>query len=208
MPDEKVAAVTADDAVIITDETLGADGRPVWTPIRIAQLILKSCQMIGMGLVIVLMLLTVAHVVGRYLFNYPMLGVVELSGLMVVTLVFLAAPYDFLIDRHIGVDVVARRLPPKAALVVKFTTHFIAMVVMILALIWTIRQGYKMTSSGARTSELHIPEYPFYFVVAFGWLLCVCSILARLILLVTGTQPVADAVAEPAETPVEEAEEK
>ena len=171
MPDEKDAVVTPEESVMIVNEIFGVPEERAKLPklVRIAESGLRIAQIVGMSLVIILMLLTVAHVIGRYIFNYPMLGVVEVSSLMVVTLVFLSGPYDFLIDRHIGVDVIVRRLSPKAAAVVNSFTHILALAVMALAAVWTIKQGLKMTTSGAHTSQLHIPEYPFYFVVAFGW---------------------------------------
>lgn len=212
MPDEKDPVVTPDESVMITDNALTTIGRPIPKPLKAVEVILRVCQIIGMALVILLMFLTVAHVIGRYIFNYPMLGVVEVSGLMVITLVFLASPYDFLIDRHIGVDVIARRLPLKTSTVVNFITHFMSLVVMTLALIWTIRQGYKISLSGARTSQLHIPEFPFYYVVAFGWFLSVVSVGARLALFImkyktgraagpTDATPAAATLAGPADGP-------
>lgn len=182
MPDEKHTVVTPDDSVMIAEQPLGGDGRPATKPLRIAAMVLKACQIAGMALVVFLMFLTVAHVIGRYVFDYPMLGVVEVSGLMVVTLVFFAAPYDFLIDRHIAVDVIVRRLPRKASTIVNVITYIISLVMITLALIWTIKQGIKISGSGARSDILHIPDYPFYFVVAFGWFLCLCAVAARVLL--------------------------
>jgi TRAP-type C4-dicarboxylate transport system permease small subunit len=100
-------------------------------------------------LVLALMLLTVAHIVGRYVFDFPMLGVVEVSGLMVITLVFFAAPYDFFIDRHIAVDVIVRRLPPKLRLGVNCFTYFISLAVITLAFVWTIKKGDVVSGSGS-----------------------------------------------------------
>ncbi len=180
MRDQKDTA--ADDAALIPSEELGLGGGPLARPVEIAATILRTCQIFGMALVVFLMFLTVAHVIGRYVFDYPMLGVVEVSGLIVVVLVFCAAPYDFVIGRHIAVDVIVRRLPRKAFIVVNWTTYLISLVMIALALIWTIKQGIKISSSGARTDMLHIPLYPFYFVVAFGWLLSIWAICARLVL--------------------------
>jgi TRAP-type C4-dicarboxylate transport system permease small subunit len=133
-----------------------------------------------MALVVGLMFLTVAHVVGRYLFSFPMLGVVEVSGLIVVTLVFMSAPYDFMIDRHIAVDVVVRRLSPRVKIGVQMGTYFLGLVVVTLAFIWTFKQGARVSQSGATTDILRISLYPFYFVVGFGWLLCTVAVLARM----------------------------
>ena len=106
-------------------------------PLRIVDTILRTCQIMAMGLVVALMLLTVAHVIGRYVFSFPMLGVVEVSGLMVVTLVFFSAPYDFMIDRHIAVDVIVRRLSRKTKAAVQIGTYILGFVVVSLAFVYT-----------------------------------------------------------------------
>lgn len=180
MPDYKDTAAPED--ALIPSEELGQGGRPVARPVRTAATVLRTFQILGMALVVFLMFLTVAHVIGRYAFDYPMLGVVEVSGLIVVVLVFCAAPYDFVIGRHIAVDVIVRRLPRKVSIAVNWLTYLISLVMIALALIWTIKQGIKISGSGARTDMLHIPLYPFYFVVAFGWLLSIGAICTRLVL--------------------------
>ncbi|MBN1320858.1 MAG: TRAP transporter small permease [Thermoleophilia bacterium] len=199
MPDDKESVVAPDESILLNSEELGPEGQQVWRPVRVTATILRTCQILGMALVVFLMFLTVAHVVGRYVFDFPMLGVVEVSGLIVVTLVFCAGPYDFVIGRHIAVDVVVRRLPRTVALIVNYLTYLISLVMVVLALIWTIKQGIKISGSGARTDMLHIPLYPFYFVVAFGWLLSAVAICARLFLFVLNGRPtggVPEAVAE------------
>jgi len=180
MPEDDAATV-GDSRETMTIQTGGGDS-PILLPrpLRAVDVVLRTFQILGMGIVVLLMLLTVAHVIGRYIFDFPMLGVVEISGLMVVTLVFLAAPYDFFIDRHIAVDVIVRRLRPGARLAVQFAVYFVTLVVVSLALIWTIRQGNKVAGSGAETDMLRMPLYPFYFVVAFGWLLSIVAIISRL----------------------------
>lgn len=150
-------------------------------PLRVVDLVLRTCQILGMSLVVGLMLLTVAHVVGRYVFSFPMLGVVEVSGLIVVTLVFMSGPYDFMIDRHIAVDVIVRRLSPRVKAGFRIGTYLLSLLVVTLAFIWTFKQGYKVSGSGATTDILRIPLHPFYFVVGFGWLLCAVAIVARIV---------------------------
>ena len=182
MPDEKVTVATSDEDVMnadVSEETRWRRGLP--KPLRIIDVVLRTFQIAGMALVVALMLLTVAHVIGRYVFDYPMLGVVEVSGLAVVTLVFFAAPYDFFIDRHIAVDVIVRRLPAKAALALNCFTYLATLAAVTLALIWTIKKAEQLSGSGSVTDMLRIPIYPFYIVVAFGWLLSAVAIVARLV---------------------------
>jgi TRAP-type C4-dicarboxylate transport system permease small subunit len=182
MSDERSTVATPTEDVL----TISAPDEARWRqslpkPLRFVEVTLRTFQILGMAIVVALMLLTVAHVVGRYLFDFPMLGVVEISGLMVITLVFFAAPYDFFIDRHIAVDVIVRRLPPRLSLAVNCFTYLVTLVVVTLAMVWTIKKGEQLSASGSVTDMLRIPIYPFYFVVALGWLISMIGIIARLV---------------------------
>jgi TRAP-type C4-dicarboxylate transport system permease small subunit len=182
MSDEQLTVTTSTDDVL----TINAPDEAKWRqglsrPLRLVEVTLRTLQILGMAIVVALMLLTVAHVVGRYLFDFPMLGVVEVSGLMVITLVFFAAPYDFFIDRHIAVDVIVRRLRPRIGLAVNCFTYLVTLIVVTLAMVWTIKKGEQLSASGSVTDMLRIPIYPFYFVVAFGWLMSIIGIVARLV---------------------------
>lgn len=182
MSEEQVAVTAPPDGALTLstpDEAGWRRGLP-W-PLRFVEVALRTFQILGMAIVVALMLLTVAHVVGRYVFDFPMLGVVEISGLMVITLVFFAAPYDFFIDRHIAVDVIVRRLPPALRLAVNCFTYLVTLVVVTLAMVWTVKKGEQLSASGSVTDMLRIPIYPFYYVVAFGWLISVVGIAARLV---------------------------
>jgi TRAP-type transport system small permease protein len=205
MADERVlAAAAGEEAAAAGPPGAGSRQRGMPRILRTTASVLKTFQIVGMGIVVALMLLTVAHVIGRYVFDFPMLGVVEVSGLMVIALVFFAAPYDFYIDRHIAVDVIVRRLPAKGALIVNCLTYFVTLVVVTLAFIWTIKTGQKQSTSGAITDILRIPLYPFYFVVAFGWLLSLISILARLVRFFVDPEACESPQAQPADKAVEQ----
>ncbi|WP_258360447.1 TRAP transporter small permease [Moorella sulfitireducens] len=143
--------------------------------------LLRVCQILGMILVLTLMLLTVTHVSGRYLFKHPLIGVVEISSLMVLTLVFLTGPYNFLIDRHIKVDMILERLSVKTRIIIEFFMHCLALITACLAFWGTLRQSEMMIHSGQTTDILRIPYYPFYYVTTFGWALCVVAILTRML---------------------------
>src|SRR5262249_56391702 len=56
---------------------------------------------------------TVVDVAGRYLFNRPLPGSLELSELLMVFLVFGAFAVTELRGGHVDIDVVVLRLPPR-----------------------------------------------------------------------------------------------
>jgi TRAP-type transport system small permease protein len=60
-----------------------------------------------------LMLLTTADVTGRYFFNSPILGTVELTQLMLAAVVFLSLPVVCWREEHISVDLLDSVFPPR-----------------------------------------------------------------------------------------------
>ncbi|MGB9880912.1 MAG: TRAP transporter small permease [Anaerolineae bacterium] len=133
-----------------------------------------------MVVVVALMLVTVVQVTSRYLFKHPFEGVVDASSMMVVTLVFLAGPYNFLVDRHIRVDTVLRRFTRSGRVFVELVMDLVCLAVVGLACWSTIKQGYAMAGTGQVTRTAHIPYYPFFYVVAFGWCLSALAVLGHM----------------------------
>ncbi|HSH57106.1 MAG TPA: TRAP transporter small permease, partial [Halomonas sp.] len=60
-----------------------------------------------------MMLLTTVDVIGRYFFNAPILGAVELTQLMLAALVFLSLPVVCWRQEHVSVDLLDAIFPAR-----------------------------------------------------------------------------------------------
>lgn len=67
-------------------------------------------------------LLVTGAVVVRYVFGFPVVWVPEIVGYLMVALVFLALGETMLAGRHIRIDLVASRLPPRLRDIVELLT--------------------------------------------------------------------------------------
>lgn len=67
----------------------------------------------------------------RYLFNAPFEYTFEISGYMMLTIVFLSLAYTVMIGRHIGITFVVNRLPEKIR-------KLVDLLMTILSLLWII----------------------------------------------------------------------
>lgn len=130
---------------------------------------LRSVQITGMSFVLGLIGVTLAHVGGRYFFNKPLIGSVELSSLLVVTIVFLTAPYDFLIDRHIKITTLLQRLPRLSSLIIGIITGVLSLILLFFGALITFRHAFEMQKNPQTTDILNIPLHPFLYIVAGGW---------------------------------------
>lgn len=133
---------------------------------------------IGQAVLMLMVLLVVADVTSRRVFNNPLPYVYELVGIMLAVVVFFAVAYCGAQRGHLSIDVLVSRFPAKARAIINAITCFFC--IGLCGLIGWRSLVYAMHTwdRGHVTAILRIPLYPFVFVVAFG------SILLGLVFLV------------------------
>jgi TRAP-type mannitol/chloroaromatic compound transport system permease small subunit len=86
------------------------------------QRILRFQKMLANALgwmVIILMFIIVIEVVGRFLFNTPLKGGIEISQIVMTWILFLPLAYALVRGDHVRVTMVVMRLPPRLNLIVE-----------------------------------------------------------------------------------------
>jgi TRAP-type C4-dicarboxylate transport system permease small subunit len=126
---------------------------------------------IGMSFVVAMMLLTVAHGFGRYALNMPIPGLMELSSVMLVSMVFLSLAYTQVVKGHVGIGTIVDRFPPRVQKGIGVFNYTVCLV-MIVILVWqSISRGIYLFHEGSISTILKIPDYPFLFILSFGWVI-------------------------------------
>ncbi len=118
------------------------------------------------AILMLLMLLTFADVVSRYLFNWPLRGAFELTELMLLILIFAGLPLVSHADEHVTMDFIDRILGPRARDVTVRLVHAVCAAVFFLLtwLIW-LKAG-KIAGYGDTTDVLKIAVAPFVYFMA------------------------------------------
>jgi TRAP-type C4-dicarboxylate transport system permease small subunit len=118
---------------------------------------------------IAMMLLTVADVIGRYLFSKPIKGTYELVGFLLVGAGALGLGYTQVKKGHIRVDFLLQRFPEKVQGIVTVIANFLGFAAFSL-LCWrcALYAQYYISATGNATDTLHIPLFPFVVVLAVG----------------------------------------
>jgi TRAP-type mannitol/chloroaromatic compound transport system permease small subunit len=149
--------------------------RAVETVIRKIEFI---CANVGVFLVIALMFFGTADVVGRYLFNNPITGALQVQLAMMGLIVFLLWAYTLQQKQHVSLDIFFYHYPPRAQAVMTFFAMLISLFIFAI-IAW--RAGILATmdwQTGKIIRGLNIPVAPFkYFVVLGASLLCLESII-------------------------------
>jgi TRAP-type C4-dicarboxylate transport system permease small subunit len=141
---------------------------------------LRVLGYVGMAFVVAMMLLTVVHATGRYIFNKPVLGVVEMSSFMLIMVIFLTGAYTQVLKGHIRVGVVVDRLPERAQAIIDSLTYILSAGFVGIALWQAVVQGFHRMEEGYVSIILGIPPFPFLFVMAFGWGMLALALLMHL----------------------------
>lgn len=119
-------------------------------------------------LILSMMLMTVGNILGRWLFNRPVRGTIELTEIGMVAIVFLGLSYAQVREDHIRVDLLynalgrlGRRILGLFAATVSFLT--------ILVMTWRLFDySGVVQGSGRTTSSLAIPLYPVVWIAVAG----------------------------------------
>jgi len=147
---------------------------------------------VGVGILVVMMLLTTADVTLRYIFNRPITGAMELTELMMAVLVACGLAYAAVHKEHIRVELIISRFSPRAQAVINAITCFFSLGIFSLITWRSILYAEYLRLGGVTSAVLLIPVYPFVYVVAFGSaLLClifVCNLFEHLAQVVEGTR--------------------
>jgi TRAP-type C4-dicarboxylate transport system permease small subunit len=117
-------------------------------------------------LLFLMMVLTFADVVARYLVNRPIRGGFELTELTLLVLIFAGLPLVSRADEHVTMDFIDRLLPPRARVAWIRVMHGICAAIMFF-LAWQVWiKAARISSYGDTTDVLRILIGPFVYFMA------------------------------------------
>ena len=118
------------------------------------------------AILLVLMFITFADVVARYLFNFPLRGAFEITELMLLVLIFAGLPLVSHADEHVTMDFIDHMLPAPVLRTLNRAVHALCSAVMFFLawLIWL--KASKIAGYGDTTDVLRIPVSPFVYFMA------------------------------------------
>jgi TRAP-type transport system small permease protein len=142
---------------------------------------------IGTGVVVIMMLLTVADVFMRYTFRSPVVGTLELTEYCMVIIAFFALGWCEIRRRHISVDLLVGRFPSRTQAIIASITNILGLAVLI-PLTWQnwLRVQHEFEIQRASTM-LSIPDYPFFLALVIGCVIFILAVIINLAKSVRGT---------------------
>jgi len=141
---------------------------------------------IGATVIALMMLLTVSDILGRRIFNQPVYGAYELSGLMMVIVTFFTIAHCQFLRGHIRIELIVSRFRQRTQDVID-SIMYVFFLAMICLLTWRLYlYAVEEWNSGCTSSLLDIPVFPFIIVSALGCTLLGLVVLMHLLLYLAG----------------------
>lgn len=139
--------------------------------------VIRSYSVVGVGALAVMMFLTGADVISRYMFNAPVKGAFELTEFLLAMLVACTIARCSLHKGHVSVTFILARLPIRAQGVINIITIILSLGLFILITWRSFVFARILLASGSTSATLLIPMFPFAIVLGFGISL-LCLVLA------------------------------
>ncbi len=134
----------------------------------IVKTIANVLNYIGLVLLAVMMLLGAADVVGRYIFNRPIIGTQEISEVLLGSMTMLGWAATQTARGHVNVDLVTTRLSPRSRALLNFGSTIVGLILFIL-IAWQAVLTARLYNNGGRLIyTINWPLAPFQLLVSLG----------------------------------------
>ena len=138
----------------------------------------KGLSAVGAWALLGVTFLTTADIILRYLFARPIRGTYEVTEFMLCVLVFFGLAYTAANRGHVNVSLIVSRFPKRVRAIFDSATHLLS-IGLILIMAWRgFVQAKIYWQQNLTSAILHVPVFPFLFVVAFGSAVLVIILLA------------------------------
>jgi TRAP-type C4-dicarboxylate transport system permease small subunit len=139
-----------------------------------------------MVVLLLLMFLTVADVVGRYLVGIipglgPVPGSFELTEFMLAVIVLTAIGHTQMKRGHISIDILVSRFSPKVQAILDCVTDFCSLAMFALVTWRTVKYTQLLYESNDVSGVLRLPVYPFLAVASIGTFMFSLAMLSTLL---------------------------
>jgi TRAP-type transport system small permease protein len=151
---------------------------------RVLKKIENGLSFIAMLLLLGFMLLGTVNVCARFLFNWPIIGALEFSQLMMAGSFLLALASCQAKKQHTAVTDLVSRYPAKVKVVVEFTMLFIALILFGIMTWRSAAAVISMWNYGELIEAMRIPAAPFFLVLPIGALVLCLELISQMIQLV------------------------
>ncbi len=141
---------------------------------------------IGVGTLLLMMFLGAGDVLGRYLFNHPIKGALEISQLMMAGVALLCWGYTQAIKGHINIEILLVRYPVRVQSFINLFSLILTIIIFGLITWQSTLIALETMKQSRMLENIPLPLFPFKFMVPVGALVLCLESTIQLIQLVIG----------------------
>lgn len=138
----------------------------------------------AMVILFLLMVLGASEVIGRYVFNRPIVAVLELSQIMQAMIIFLAWAYTTAERSHVRVELFVRSFSPRLQAILELVIAIVGIVLFGLIAWQAAEKAVFYWESNMQVDVLFIPLAPFQLFLSIGAVLLCLELIAQMIELI------------------------
>lgn len=143
---------------------------------RIVNRIVKILTSVGMASLLIMMIITVVNIFIRPM-GHSILGIIEISQMLIVITVAFAIGYTALKDGHVAMDSFTAKLSPLAKKYFKIISNILTIGIWGMIAWFNFQFAWEKTLLGESSIIANYPIYPFRFIFGLGCiLLCLVTI--------------------------------
>ena len=128
----------------------------------------KAMALIASVILFCMMAIGAIDVVGRYLFNSPITGSVEISKLLMAGVVIFAWAYTQASRGHASVTFIIQRFSPHLNLLLSLLGDFLSLIFFALIVWQAALTGIKMWQGHRMIMIINFPSAVMYFLISLG----------------------------------------
>lgn len=133
---------------------------------------------VAIALVVIAM---VYSAIGRYV-NHPLNGSGDIVEMGLLVMIALAMGIEHMGHEKMTVDAIVRLLPNKMQAILAPIIFTLVLIILVFAIIYLVKYGIKLQDRGTFTrGTLHLPKYPFVYIISGGMATLFPIYLARLL---------------------------
>jgi TRAP-type C4-dicarboxylate transport system permease small subunit len=148
--------------------------------IEIIRVFTKAVYYFGLILVMVIMFMITIDVIGRFFFNKPLWGVLEISEFLLAGAVLLGLAYTEFLDGHVRVELIYDRLSPNWQNRMRMFYNLVGLVFYSLITWESGRLAIEALTDNLTSDVLKIPAWPFRAFVPIGAFLTVLILIVKI----------------------------
>ena len=123
------------------------------------------------------MVLILANIIMRKLFNLPIMGTVELAGLLTATGIGFALANCEMNNGNVAMTIITDRLNAKSRAIIEIFIYSVSLLFWIIVAWRIFIYGSSSLKSGWVSSTASVPIFPFIFILFLN-IACLCFVVA------------------------------